>query len=162
VLCGGKSTRMGTSKALLPFGSETMLQRVVRLLGTIVSPIVAVAARDQVLPALPPDLIVTDVMMPVMDGYELARRVRANAQTRFIPMIIQTAARDAAEDLRRGAEAFAKPLHVSAPDFFRCVRQVAFEGEGILGGRSLLFIDHWSMSFKTAFSLSMRSGQNAR
>jgi molybdopterin-guanine dinucleotide biosynthesis protein A len=59
VLCGGKSTRMGTSKALLPFGSETMLQRVVRLLGTIVSPIVAVAARDQVLPALPPDLIVT-------------------------------------------------------------------------------------------------------
>jgi diguanylate cyclase (GGDEF)-like protein len=53
----------------------------------------------------PPDLIVTDVMMPVMDGYELARRVRANAQTRFIPMIIQTAARDGAEDLRRGAEA---------------------------------------------------------
>jgi diguanylate cyclase (GGDEF)-like protein len=53
----------------------------------------------------PPDLIVTDVMMPVMDGYELARRVRANAQTRFIPMIIQTAARNAAADLRLGAEA---------------------------------------------------------
>lgn len=53
----------------------------------------------------PPDLIVTDVMMPVMDGYELARRVRANAQTRFIPMIIQTAARGGADDLRRGAEA---------------------------------------------------------
>ena len=53
----------------------------------------------------PPDLIVTDVMMPVMDGFELARRVRANAQTRFIPMIIQTAARDGAEDLRLGAEA---------------------------------------------------------
>lgn len=53
----------------------------------------------------PPDLIVTDVMMPVMDGYELARRVRANAQTKFIPMIIQTAARDAAADLLLGAEA---------------------------------------------------------
>ncbi|MDX6614429.1 MAG: hypothetical protein QOD75_3615 [Blastocatellia bacterium] len=53
----------------------------------------------------PPDLIVTDVMMPLMDGYELARRVRANTQTRFIPMIIQTAARDAAADLRLGAEA---------------------------------------------------------
>jgi diguanylate cyclase (GGDEF)-like protein len=53
----------------------------------------------------PPDLIVTDVMMPIMDGYELARRVRANAKTRFIPMIIQTAARDAAADLRLGAEA---------------------------------------------------------
>ena len=35
---------MGSSKALLPFGAETMLQRVVRLLGTVVSPIVVVGA----------------------------------------------------------------------------------------------------------------------
>ncbi len=59
VLCGGRSTRMGTSKAALPFGPETMLQRVVRLLGTVVTPIVAVAARDQMLPPLPEGLIVT-------------------------------------------------------------------------------------------------------
>lgn len=59
MLCGGKSTRMGTPKALLPFGDETMLQRVVRLLGEVVAPIVAVAAVDQVLPELPPDVIVT-------------------------------------------------------------------------------------------------------
>jgi molybdopterin-guanine dinucleotide biosynthesis protein A len=59
VLCGGKSTRMGSSKALLPFGSETMLQRVVRLLGEVVGPIVVVAAVDQELPALPRDVIVT-------------------------------------------------------------------------------------------------------
>ena len=58
VLCGGKSTRMGSSKALLPFGSETMLQRVVRLLGEVVSPMVVVAATDQELPALPHDVIV--------------------------------------------------------------------------------------------------------
>jgi molybdopterin-guanine dinucleotide biosynthesis protein A len=58
VLCGGKSTRMGVAKAMLPFGPETMLQRVVRLLGTKVAPIVAVAARDQELPALPADVIV--------------------------------------------------------------------------------------------------------
>jgi molybdenum cofactor guanylyltransferase len=43
VLAGGKSTRMGTSKAMLPFGPETMLQRIVRLLRTVVSPIVVVA-----------------------------------------------------------------------------------------------------------------------
>ena len=59
VLAGGRSTRMGVSKAMLPFGSETMLQRVVRLLGTSVSPIVTVAARDQELPSLPADVIVT-------------------------------------------------------------------------------------------------------
>jgi molybdopterin-guanine dinucleotide biosynthesis protein A len=56
VLCGGKSTRMGVPKATLPFGSETMLQRVVRLLGTVVSPIVVVAAQEQALPVLPPDV----------------------------------------------------------------------------------------------------------
>jgi molybdopterin-guanine dinucleotide biosynthesis protein A len=59
VLCGGKSTRMGTSKALLPFGPETMLQRVVRILADVVSPIVVVAALDQELPTLPPDVIVS-------------------------------------------------------------------------------------------------------
>ena len=59
VLCGGKSTRMGSSKALLPFGSETMLQRVVRLLREVVSPIVVVAAVDQQLPPLSDDVIVT-------------------------------------------------------------------------------------------------------
>jgi molybdopterin-guanine dinucleotide biosynthesis protein A len=59
VLCGGRSTRMGVPKATLPFGPETMLQRVVRLLGTVVTPIIAVAAREQVLPELPDDVIVT-------------------------------------------------------------------------------------------------------
>ena len=59
VLCGGLSTRMGTSKAMLPFGNETMLQRVVRLLGTVVSPIVCVAAKEQELPRLPDGIIVT-------------------------------------------------------------------------------------------------------
>jgi molybdenum cofactor guanylyltransferase len=59
VLCGGKSTRMGSSKALLPFGPETMLQRVVRLLSEVVEPIVVVAAADQDLPPLPSDVIVT-------------------------------------------------------------------------------------------------------
>jgi len=59
VLCGGKSTRMGVSKATLPFGTETMLQRVVRLLSTVVSPIVVVAAREQELPKLPAGVCVT-------------------------------------------------------------------------------------------------------
>jgi len=59
VLCGGKSSRMGVPKATLPFGPETMLQRVVRLLGTVVSPVVVVAAREQSLPELPDDVAIT-------------------------------------------------------------------------------------------------------
>jgi molybdenum cofactor guanylyltransferase len=47
VLCGGKSTRMGTDKAALPFGDETMLSRVVRLLATVAEPIVVVTAPGQ-------------------------------------------------------------------------------------------------------------------
>jgi molybdopterin-guanine dinucleotide biosynthesis protein A len=58
VLCGGRSTRMGSPKALLAFGPETMLQRVVRLLAPVVSPVVVVAAREQSLPALPSSVIV--------------------------------------------------------------------------------------------------------
>lgn len=50
VLCGGRSSRMGQPKALLPVGSEVMLQRVVRTLSQVVSPIVVVAAADQELP----------------------------------------------------------------------------------------------------------------
>jgi diguanylate cyclase (GGDEF)-like protein len=51
-----------------------------------------------------PDLIVTDVMMPRMDGYEMVRRVRSDPRTKFIPVIIQSAARGEAEDIRLGSE----------------------------------------------------------
>jgi molybdopterin-guanine dinucleotide biosynthesis protein A len=56
VLCGGQSTRMGRPKAELLFGDEPMLARVVRLLAAAVQPIVVVAARDQPLPSLPPEI----------------------------------------------------------------------------------------------------------
>ena len=56
VLCGGQSSRMGRPKAWLPFAGETMLGRVVRLLGTVVSPVIVVAAPGQDLPTLPAEV----------------------------------------------------------------------------------------------------------
>lgn len=55
ILCGGQSSRMGVDKALLPFGDETMLQRVVRIVGTQVTSkhTVVVASSQQELPELP-------------------------------------------------------------------------------------------------------------
>jgi diguanylate cyclase (GGDEF)-like protein len=52
----------------------------------------------------PPDLIIADVMMSELDGYELARRIRRNPRTRFIPIMLQTAGRHKPEDVRLGAE----------------------------------------------------------
>jgi two-component system cell cycle response regulator len=51
-----------------------------------------------------PDLVVSDVMMPRMNGYELARKIRENPQTKFIPIILQTAAGFKAEGQRLGSE----------------------------------------------------------
>jgi molybdopterin-guanine dinucleotide biosynthesis protein A len=58
VLCGGQSSRMGRPKAWLSFGGETMLARVVRVLGEVVAPVVVVAAPGQDVPELPPEVAV--------------------------------------------------------------------------------------------------------
>jgi molybdopterin-guanine dinucleotide biosynthesis protein A len=58
ILAGGKSTRMGLAKATLPFGPELMLQRVVRVLSSVVQPIVVVVASNQELPPLPAEILI--------------------------------------------------------------------------------------------------------
>lgn len=50
-----------------------------------------------------PDLILLDIVMPGMDGYEVCRQLKADEQTRNIPVIFLTA-RTQEEDERRGLE----------------------------------------------------------
>src|SRR5437870_12517229 len=60
VLAGGASARMGRPKALLPFGAETLIERVVRRLEPIAAEIVVVSGPHLVLPVLRHARIVED------------------------------------------------------------------------------------------------------
>ena len=63
---------------------------------------------------MPLDLIVLDVMMPGMDGYQVAARIKTNPATRHIPVIMLTALSDKnsmMHGLNAGAEEFlTKPV----------------------------------------------------
>lgn len=69
---------------------------------------VAMAAKHQ------PDLILMDIQLPVMDGYEAARRIKADAQLKHIPIIAVTSyalSGDEAKAFAAGCDAYvAKPF----------------------------------------------------
>lgn len=54
--------------------------------------------------ANPPDLVLLDVMLPGIDGYAVARQIKADASLQFIPVILVTA-RDSTEDKVAGLDA---------------------------------------------------------
>lgn len=66
----------------------------------------------------PPDLILLDVMMPGMDGFEVCRRLRADATLPYMPIVLVTARADAADvvaGLEAGADEYlTKPVDQTA------------------------------------------------
>jgi cyclic di-GMP phosphodiesterase len=68
-----------------------------------------------------PDLVLLDVMMPGIDGFETCRRLKSNPQTRLVPVVLVTALREADDRIRgidAGADDFLtkpfNPLELSA------------------------------------------------
>lgn len=61
-----------------------------------------------------PDVIVLDVMMPRLDGYETAKRLKSDERTRNIPVVIVTALNDVSNQIKaieNGADDFlSKPI----------------------------------------------------
>ncbi len=63
-----------------------------------------------------PDLIISDVKMPIMDGVTLTRQLKENSKTRIIPVILLTAAAektDQLKGLKEGADSYLiKPVDI--------------------------------------------------
>jgi len=56
-----------------------------------------------------PDLVITDVVMPFMDGYQVCKRIKSNERTRLIPVVLLTSLDD--------NESYIKGMEVGADDF---------------------------------------------
>ena len=61
-----------------------------------------------------PDLIFTDLMMPVIDGVELCRRLRADERTRQVPIVVMTAAGRSQSEVAPADAYLAKPFDLDA------------------------------------------------
>lgn len=99
-----------------------------------------------------PDIVLLDVMMPEMDGFEVCRRIRANPRTRFLPVVMVTALSDQADRVRgleAGADDFlTKPVNDLA--LFARVRSLV---------RLKMIMDEWRMREQTSGQFEVFSSE---
>jgi two-component system cell cycle response regulator len=94
-----------------------------------------------------PDLILLDVMMPEMDGFETCRRLKANPSTAFIPIVIITALSDV-EDRVQG-------LAAGADDFLtKPINDIALMARIRSLLRMKILMDEWRSREATALQIS--------
>lgn len=100
-----------------------------------------------------PDIVLLDVMMPEMDGFEVCRRIRANPATRFLPVVMVTALSDQSDRVRgleAGADDFlTKPVNDLA--LFARVRSLV---------RLKMMMDEWRMREQTSGQFDILSGDS--
>ncbi len=88
-----------------------MLQYIYEILSPTFKVVTATNGREGIEKALEtiPDLIVSDVMMPEVDGIELCRRLKSNKDTSHIPILLLTALSDMehnVQGIREGADVY--------------------------------------------------------
>ncbi len=83
---------MGCKKILVVDDSQVVLMKSRMILGGRYESVFATDGEEAVEKALEedPDLILMDVVMPKMDGFEACRSIRANPDTNGIPIIMVT------------------------------------------------------------------------
>ena len=100
-----------------------------------------------------PDIILLDVMMPGMDGFEVCQRIKSDPQTSHIPVVMVTALSDSADRVRgleAGADDFlTKPVNDVA--LFARVRSLV---------RLKMTMDEWRLRQNTSGQLGVLLGTN--
>ncbi|MGW7295427.1 response regulator transcription factor [Streptomyces xiamenensis] len=82
-----------------------LLSASLRLVGFTVTPVMTGTEALAAVPQVRPDLIVLDVMLPDVDGFEVVRRLRREGSPPTVPPVLFLTALDAAEDRVSGLTA---------------------------------------------------------
>jgi CheY-like chemotaxis protein len=101
---GGSTGRSRPAPRVLVVDDELAMRALCRV-NLTVSGMSVIEARDgeealELVAAERPDLILLDVMMPGLDGWQVAERLAADAETREIPIVFLTARAEAADRMR--------------------------------------------------------------